>query len=125
MDILMPSLKSISHLIHLMGLACPYMTALRVPCSCGDKLVSRRHQNHQSCCFLLAHHINGGHTASSGCSKYKYRYKCARMRVSVRVHVCVIHWVLHKSKRVPTTLDVTTSGGDVIRSRTHCCKRSS
>ena len=46
--------------------------------------------DHQSCCLLLAHPLNGGYMARSGCGYYKYQCVC----VCACVHVCVcLLWV--------------------------------
>ena len=37
----------------------------------------RCQRDHQSCYLLLAHPLNGGHIASSGSGKYKYKCVCA------------------------------------------------
>ena len=41
--------------------------------------------DHQSCCHLLAHPLNGGHVASSGSGRYKYKYKsgcCSQLNLT-------------------------------------------
>ena len=52
-----------------------YSNALRGPCRCGDKAGVPLPTGHQSCYLKLAHPLNGGHIASSGCGKSKYKYK--------------------------------------------------
>ena len=39
------------------------------------RLVPLYQWDHQSCCLLLAHPLNGDYVASYGCGKYKYKYK--------------------------------------------------
>ena len=57
---------------------------------------------HQSCCLLLAHPLNGGHVASSSCGKYQ-RVRC--------IYVCVCACVVHVGKVVCYMLkDAVQSG---------------